>query len=204
MPEKLQLTPELILATYRKGYFPMASGPNGKIEFCAFEPRGVIPLDDRFKVRRSLLQAMKRDGIVVTFDQAFPIVIRECSRHNILPDDEVWLSEELIGLYETLHQRGIVHSVEVWNVHDNERELVGGLYGVHLGSAFCGESMFSLRPFASQIALVHLVKHLRERRFTLLDAQMPSDHLKQFGLLEVSHETYLRLLEESIRNPVEF
>jgi leucyl/phenylalanyl-tRNA---protein transferase len=188
------ITVELIVDVYRSGYFPMAEGRDGEIQFLCYEPRGIIPLDDRFTVRRSLAKFIHDCGLRVTFDHAFEAVIRSCARHDTLPDEQVWISEEMIELYSELHRRGIAHSVEVF---DGEM-LVGGLYGLVLGAAFCGESMFSNRQFASQVALVALVERLRRGGFTLLDAQMESEHLKQFGLYTVSHPEYLRLLTDAL------
>ena len=136
---------------------------------------------------------LNRRDFRIAVNEAFDEVIRACSRH----DDEhegVWLSDEMIALYSELHRRGFVHSVEVWR---GER-LVGGLYGVVIGGAFCGESMFSREPFASQIALVALVERLRERGFVLLDAQMMSEHLAQFGAYTIGHAAYLRLLSGAL------
>lgn len=185
----------------------MAEGQHGEIGFYAFEPRGVLPLDDRFIIRKSLRQILHRGEFEVRIDTAFSQVIRHCARYGKLPNQEIWLSEEMIGYYEELHAMGYAHSVEIWMrpraangelLNDQPRELVGGLYGLTLGSAFFGESMFSLQPNASQIALVYLVQHLIERGFTLLDTQMSSNHLKQFGLIEYTHEEYLHLLEAAL------
>jgi leucyl/phenylalanyl-tRNA---protein transferase len=184
-----------VLDAYARGYFPMASGKNGRIDFYYYEPRGVIPLDSRFTVRKSLRQIINRKQHVIKHDTAFDTVIRACARHN-LPRHEVWLSDEMIDLYNKLHRMGIAHSVEVWDI--NNEQLLGGLYGLTMGSAFLGESMFSNAPNASQIALVALVEHLRHNNFTLLDAQMSSDHLKQFGLLEISQFEYLKLLNPAL------
>ena len=192
-PESLfqTLTPELILDAYRQGYFPMAHGKHGPIHFFYYEPRGIIPLDERFSVRRSLRQIINKKTFEIKFDTAFEEVIRNCSRHGELPDTEIWLSEEMIEIYIELHKRGVAHSVEAWS----DGKLQGGLYGLPLGSAFCGESMFSKIPFASQAALVGLVDHLREKKFTLLDSQMESEHLQQFGMYSVSQKEYLVMLK---------
>jgi leucyl/phenylalanyl-tRNA--protein transferase len=187
-------TPEMVLSAYRQGYFPMARGRHGSIGYYHFEPRGIIPLDDRFTVRRSLRKIIEDHIFRISFDEAFEEVIRACARFDELPDSEVWISEEMIELYTELHRRGIVHSLEVWY---GDR-LAGGLYGLVIGSVFCGESMFSREQFASQVALVALVEHLREKQFTMLDAQMESDHLRQFGLYTIIHDEYLRLLRNSL------
>lgn len=194
------LTPEHILSAYMQGYFPMAEGKHGHVGFYFFEPRGIIPLDERFTVRKSLRQALKKNAFDITFDTAFEEVIRACARHDKENDEEVWLSEEMIPSYIELHHRGIAHSVEAW--HDGK--LVGGLYGLSLGKAFCGESMFSRVPYASQAALVGLVEHLRTKGFTLLDAQMATEHLEQFGLYSVSQAEYLTLFGEAQKESAEF
>ena len=190
-PERV--TPELVLAAYRQGLFPMADGRDGAIAWYGATRRALIPLDEGFRVRRSLRRTLNRGGFSIVVDGAFDEVIRACSRH----DDEsegVWLSDEMIALYTALHRRGFVHSVEVWR----DERLVGGLYGVAIGAAFCGESMFSREPFASQIALVALVERLRERGFLLLDAQMMTDHLAQFGAYTVGHVRYRQLLARAL------
>lgn len=189
------LTPELVLAAYRQGLFPMAEGRAGEIGWYGASRRALIPLDERFRVRRSLRRALNRGGVRIAVDTAFDEVIRACSRHTSEGDDGgVWLSEELIALYRELHRHGHVHSVEIWR----DDRLIGGLYGVVIGAAFCGESMFSREPFASQIALVALVERLRARGFLLLDAQMMSEHLAQFGAYTVTHTGYLYLLARAL------
>jgi leucyl/phenylalanyl-tRNA--protein transferase len=196
------MTIEDVLDAYARGYFPMASGKNGTIEFYYYEPRGVIPLDDRFTVRRSLRQIINRKQHIIKHDTAFHDVITSCARHN-LPRHEIWLSNEMIRIYDELHAMGIAHSVEVWS-NEQDPTLLGGLYGLTMGSAFLGESMFSNAPNASQIALVALVEHLRSKGFTLLDAQMSSEHLKQFGLLEISQFEYLKLLNSALSSSAKF
>ncbi len=191
------ISPELVVDAYRQGYFPMAHGKNGPIQFFYYEPRGILPLDDSFIVRRSLHQIIKKKKFEIRIDMAFEEVIRACARHKELPDQGIWLSEEMIAIYSELHKMGIAHSVEAWSNSENGATLQGGLYGLALGSAFCGESMFSYAPFASQVALVALVEHLRIQGFTLLDAQMESEHLHQFGMKTVSQEEYLELLHEA-------
>ena len=217
------LTPELILDAYRQGFFPMAHGKNGAIQFFYYEPRGILPLDERFTVRRSLRQVINKKTFEIKFDTAFEEVIRNCARHGELSDEEIWLSEEMIEIYIELHKMGIAHSVEAWEQVDSRLSIVdrqdnpsptidhrlpaidtqpsslqGGLYGLALGSAFCGESMFSYAPFASQAALVALVDHLREKNFTLLDSQMESEHLQQFGMYSVTQKEYMVMLKDAM------
>lgn len=189
------ITPEQVLAAYDHGMFPMARGRYGDIHWYISDPRAIVPLDDRFKVRRSLQKIAKKNPFRVAFDTDFPGVIRACARHTKVDSEEVWLSEEMIDLYTELYRRGVAHSVEIWNGND----LVGGLYGIAKKAAFFGESMFSRQPFSSQLALLSLVEHLRKQKFLLLDAQVMTPHLAQFGAIELSHEEYLKLLMVALR-----
>jgi leucyl/phenylalanyl-tRNA---protein transferase len=189
-----RITPEMVIAGYQQGYFPMAKGRFGGIEWYMAEPRTVIPLDERFHVRRSLRKTIKKSNYQIKLNTDFYSVIRACARHNEVENEEVWLSDEMISIYVELHYRGFAHSVEVW---DGEN-LVGGLYGVSLKAAFFGESMFSRAPSVSQIALVSLVQRLRERGYLLLDAQMRTPHIASFGAIELMHNEYLGLLAEAM------
>ncbi len=192
--EQEKVTPEQLISAYLAGFFPMAVGLDERIEWFMAEPRTILPLDDRFTVRRSLRKTMKRLDCQIRIDSDFESVIRACARHHEVPDREVWLSEEMIDLYMELHHRGFAHSVEVWTADG----LVGGLYGVAIRRVFFGESMFSRIPSASQIALVALVERLRQRGFTLLDVQMRTPHISFFGAIDLAHQQYLELLEEAI------
>ncbi len=195
------ITPEQVLAGYQQGYFPMARGLHGAIDWFVAEPRTVLPLDERFKVRRSLRKTIQKSTHLIRINAAFEEVIRACARHELLGEEEIWLSDEMIALYLELHRRGFAHSVEVWSA---EGALVGGLYGVAIKSAFFGESMFSRATSASQIALVALVDRLRARRYTLLDAQMRTQHIGYFGALDLTHNQYLALLAEAMRDDCSF
>ncbi|HWQ33211.1 MAG TPA: leucyl/phenylalanyl-tRNA--protein transferase [Blastocatellia bacterium] len=188
-----RITTRHVLAAYHQGMFPMADGKDGPINWYIASRRALIPLDERFQVRRSLQKIIRRGDFSITIDKAFEEVIRACARHDDKQADGVWLSDEMISLYIELHQEGHTHSVEVWR----EGRLIGGLYGVAVGAAFCGESMFSREPYGSQIALVALVERLRERQYQLLDAQIMSPHLRQFGAYDVSHTEYLDLLAQA-------
>ncbi|MGH9768377.1 MAG: leucyl/phenylalanyl-tRNA--protein transferase, partial [Blastocatellia bacterium] len=179
---------------YQQGYFPMAKGRFGHIDWFMAEPRTVIPLDDRFHVRRSLRKTIKKLDYQIRLNTDFRSVIRACARHDEVENEEVWLSEEMISIYLELHHRGFAHSVEVW---DGE-SMVGGLYGVSLRAAFFGESMFSRAPSASQIALVALVERLRDHGYLLLDAQMRTQHIAYFGALDLMHNEYLGMLAEAM------
>ena len=180
------ITPEQVLSAYSHGMFPMARGRFGEIHWYISEPRAIIPLNV-FKVRRSLRKAAQKNPYRIVFDTAFPTVIRACARHYEVEGDEVWLSDEMIDLYCELHRRGHAHSVEVWEGD----KLVGGLYGISMHAAFFGESMFSRVPFASQFALLALVERLCQHGFILLDAQVMTPHLAQFGAIELTHDEYM-------------
>lgn len=192
---RIPLVPSVdeVITAYLNGYYPMAQGKHGPVGFYYYEPRGVIPLDERFKIRKSLRKAIEHAEFEIRFDTEFEQVIRQCARHDQLPDSEIWISDEMIPLYVELHTLGIAHSVETWK----DGELAGGLYGLAFGSAFCGESMFSKVPYASQAALVALVEHLRKQGYTLLDAQMVTGHLEQFGMIAMSQEEYMELFSEA-------
>ena len=195
-----RIYPADVIAGYRAGYFPMSGGRKGRIDWFIAEPRTVLPLDERFRVRRSLRQSMKRLDYQIRINFDFPTVIRACARHGEVSDREVWLSDELIELYCELHRQGIAHSVEVWTADG----LVGGLYGIALQRAFFGESMFSRIPSASQIALVALVERLRLRGFNLLDVQTHTPHLGFFGAIDLTHLQSLELLHGAMNGESRF
>ncbi len=188
------LSPELVLRAYREGYFPMAESRHGEVHWYTSDPRAVIPLD-RFHVPRSLRQVLKRGEFAIAFDTAFPEVIRACAARA-----ETWISDEVIAVYTALHRRGDAHSVEAWR----GPALAGGLYGVAIGAAFFGESMFSRESNASKVALVALVRHLRDRGFRLLDSQFMNEHMRQFGAVEIPRAWYLRQLADATGVPATF
>ncbi|MFN0123919.1 MAG: leucyl/phenylalanyl-tRNA--protein transferase [Blastocatellia bacterium] len=188
---RTSLTPEQVLLGYEQGMFPMADGLDGDINWYVASQRALIPLDENFRVRRSLRQVIQRGGYRVAVNTAFPEVIRACARHRENGPEEIWLSEEMIALYCEIHRRGRAHSMEIWR----DDKLAGGLYGITLGGVFCGESMFSREPFGSQLALVALVERLRARGFKLLDAQILTPHLEQFGAYVIEHAKYLEMIE---------
>ncbi|MCE2926136.1 MAG: leucyl/phenylalanyl-tRNA--protein transferase [Rickettsiales bacterium] len=190
-----RLTPALLLAAYSQGYFPMAESRHGE-EICWYEPelRGVLPLDG-FHVPKSLAKFLKHASFHYSMNHAFRAVITACAER-----ESTWINDEIIELYCQLHEMGYAQSVEVWMPDPQARsqKLVGGLYGVCLGRAFFGESMFSRTSNASKAALVYLLGHLRENGYTLLDAQYVNDHLKQFGIIEISRDEYLKRLREAL------
>ena len=188
----------LLLRAYAQGIFPMANPHTGAIDYYSPDPRAVLPLDAAFHVPRSLARVARKGVFELRSDTAFERVIRACAepRHE---RPETRLNERLIAPYVELHRAGFAHSVEAWR----DGELVGGLYGVHLGGAFFGESMFS-RPEsggrdASKVCLVELVERLRAGGFRLLDTQFTTAHLKRFGCVEISRQQYLAKLARALR-----
>ena len=196
------LTPEMLLVAYANGYFPMAmSKDDPELYWFSPEERGVLPLET-FHVPHGLKKVLKEGRFRLTVDAAFEEVIRACG--TLTPERrETWINEEIVQLYVALFDMGFAHSVEVWL----EEKLVGGLYGVSLGGAFFGESMFSRVPEASKVALVTLVELLREAGYQLLDTQYVNDHLKQFGVEGWSKKRYRTKLEKALSaspNPSSF
>ncbi|WGF86959.1 leucyl/phenylalanyl-tRNA--protein transferase [Marinivivus vitaminiproducens] len=187
------LTPELALRAYQLGLFPMARDRDDPtIQWIEPRQRGILPLDG-FHVPRSLRKALRRAPFEVRVDTAFRAVIEACAEPG--PDRErTWINDELIELYVGLFEAGYGHSVECWA----DQRLVGGLYGVSLGGAFFGESMFSRVTDASKIALVHLVERLRVGSYVLLDIQFVNDHLRQFGAIEIPRSIYRARLAEAL------
>ncbi len=184
----------LLLQAYRLGVFPMAL-PDGEIGWFSPDPRTIIPLDD-FHVPHGLRRERRKAQLEIRIDSAFAEVMRACAER-----DETWINEEIRESYVQLHELGAAHSVEAWSA---ENELVGGLYGVSIGGAFFGESMFHRTTGASKIALWALVERLREREFTLLDTQWLTSHLAQFGAREIPRALYLHLLQAAVDLPRRF
>jgi leucyl/phenylalanyl-tRNA--protein transferase len=180
----------LLLEAYRRGAFPMGIA-GGSIEWYSPDPRGILPLE-QFHVPRRLSRVLRLAGFEVRFDTAFRDVIRACASRQ--DDDGTWITPVICDTYVELHARGHAHSVEAWR----DGRLAGGLYGVSLGGAFFGESMFHRETDASKVALVGLVDRLRARGFTLLDVQWVTPHLEQFGATEISRRRYLRLLADAL------
>ncbi len=183
---------ETLLSAYAQGAFPMTDA-DGKTRWYTADPRGIVPLDSRFRVHRSLRQTMRRGIYQVRINQNFNATIRACMAER---DEGTWISDDLVDAYTLLHKNGFAHSVETYAADDGT--LVGGLYGVALGGAFFGESMFHRRTDASKVALVALVNRLRERDFVLLDAQAKTPHLARFGCEEMASHDYLRHLRAAI------
>lgn len=191
-----KLTTEMLLNAYCNGAFPMAVNTRGDIRWFAPDPRGIIPLDDRFHIPHGLKRTLKKQPYTITVDQDFELVMRHCSTAH----GETWISTEIIRAYCELHTLGFAHSVEA----RRNGELVGGLYGVHLRGAFFGESMFHHATDASKCALVALVERLRAGGFTLLDTQWTTPHLEQFGAHEIPQADYNRQLQEALQRDCSF
>ncbi|OWV91426.1 leucyl/phenylalanyl-tRNA--protein transferase [Rhizobium sp. R635] len=190
------ITPEILLRAYSIGLFPMAeSADDPEIFWVEPELRGVLPLD-HFHVSKSLAKTVRRQPFEIRFDHDFDAVIAACAEETS-GRPSTWINSTIRSLYSTLFDMGHAHTVEAW---DGD-ELVGGLYGVSLGSAFFGESMFSRRTDASKICLVHLVGRLRERGFTLLDTQFTTEHLKTFGAIDVPKADYAVMLAAAAESP---
>ena len=194
-----QPSAELLIAAYARGIFPMADPHTREIEWFSPDPRGIFPLDD-FHVPRRLARTVRAGRFEIRTNTAFETVMQECAALRARRP-QTWIDERLIAAYVDLHRRGAAHSLEAWR----DGALVGGLYGVHLGGAFFGESMFS-RPErggtdASKVCLVHLVTLLRRQGFSLLDTQLSNPHLEQFNCLEIPRADYLVLLQRALRRP---
>ncbi len=187
------LTPELVLSAYSIGLFPMANDRDDPtIHWIDPLHRGVLPLD-RFHVPRSLRKTIRRGRFELSVNRDFPAVIAACAEAT--PDrPRTWLNDDIISLYVDLHRRGHAHSIEAWE----DGRLVGGLYGLALGGAFCGESMFSRATDASKVALVELVARLRIGGYVLLDTQFVNDHLTQFGIEEITRSAYKARLKKAL------
>jgi leucyl/phenylalanyl-tRNA--protein transferase len=198
-PGETTVTPELVLRAYRAGLFPMAERRDAeRLYWLDPDKRGIQPLDD-FHLPRRLARTVLSDSFEVRCDSAFAAVLEGCAAPT---DDrpETWINADIERLFTTLHGMGHAHSVECWQ----GGVLVGGLYGVALGGAFFGESMFSRVRDASKVALVHLVVRLRLGGFALLDTQFVTDHLARFGAVEVPRLEYRRLLAEAVELPAVF
>ena len=189
------LTPELLLHGYAIGIFPMAEHRDDpEIFWVDPRQRGVFPLDG-FHISRSLARAMRRTDFKITVNTAFADVVTGCADRA-----DTWINDQIFDLYQQLHHNGAAHSLEVWDGPD----LVGGVYGVTLGAAFFGESMFSRRTNASKIALSCLIDRLTRGGFTLFDTQFLTPHLASLGAVEISRATYQTRLDEALKGRASF
>jgi leucyl/phenylalanyl-tRNA--protein transferase len=186
------VTPEILLHAYAQGIFPMAERRDDpELYWVSPERRGIIPLDS-FHIRKRLARTVRSDRFRVTADTAFADVLLGCAE-GVTGRPNTWINAEIMRLYTALHDAGRAHSIECWD----DQRLVGGLYGVSLGGAFFGESMFSRERDASKVALVHLIGRLTAGRFQLLDAQF----MTQFGAIEITRLAYLARLREALAHP---
>ena len=199
MSDEIVLTPTLLLRAYSVGIFPMAqSASDDRLAWFDPDPRGILPLD-RFHIPRRLARTVRAERYQVTADADFAAVIDGCAADTVTRPS-TWINGQIRALCLELHRMGRAHSIEVWD----GAQLVGGLYGVSLGGAFFGESMFSRARDASKVALVHLVARLRQGGFTLLDTQFATEHLAQFGATEIPRAAYRALLAAALRRNGDF
>ena len=192
-------TTDDLIDCYRRGVFPMADARDDeRVYLIDPKRRGVIPLD-RFHLPRRLARTVRAETFEVRLDAAFPEVVAQCAAAR--PGRrETWINGPIQAMYEELFVRGLAHSIEAWR----DGRLVGGLYGVTLGGAFFGESMFSLERDASKVALAHLVARLKLGGFALLDAQFMTEHLAQFGAEEIGRLDYRERLARALATPADF
>lgn len=188
----IHLSPSLLLQAYMSGSFPMADpDEDHQIYWHTPKMRGIIPLDETFHVPKNVARKYKRNDFDVYVNRNFETVIRQCQQLRI---EDTWISEDIVDAYVSLHEQGYAHSFEAYQ----DGRLVGGLYGVSIGKAFFGESMFHLVTDASKICLVYLVEFLREHEFQLLDTQYLNPHIAQFGAYEIPHKDFLKLLNKAL------
>jgi leucyl/phenylalanyl-tRNA--protein transferase len=189
----VRLTPDILLAAYAAGVFPMAeSADDSELFWVDPRRRGILPLD-RFHVPHRLRRVVRQGSVEIRVDTAFEEVIRGCAEATEKRPN-TWINDEIVRLYAALFARGAAHCVESWQ----DGMLVGGLYGVSLGAVFFGESMFSRTSDASKVALVHLVARLRVGGYRLLDTQFLTPHLARFGGIEITRARYHRLLADAL------
>jgi leucyl/phenylalanyl-tRNA---protein transferase len=192
-----KLTADDLIYGYMNGIFPMADA-DGTLYWYSPDPRAVIPIDT-YKPSRSLRPILNKKIFEIRINADFEQVMHQCARPRSLTDS-TWISDEIIEAYTTLHQMGLAHSVETYR----DDRLVGGLYGVALGAAFFGESMFHLEDNASKVAFHYLMVTLRSQKFELLDTQFINDNVRRFGAVEVSKNQYLRQLKTALRRKARF
>jgi leucyl/phenylalanyl-tRNA--protein transferase len=191
------LTAEALIYAYTSGVFPMAEA-DGTIYWYRPDPRAIIPIDT-YKPAKSLKPILNRGQFEVRINTQFENVMRACAAPRAY-EQETWISEEIIQAYVELHEMGFAHSVEVYEQED----LVGGLYGVHIGSVFFGESMFMKVSNASKVAFHYLIEILRANDFNLLDTQFMNDNVQRYGAIEIKRTAYEKLLSKSLMKASEF
>ena len=182
------LKPERVMLAYRKGIFPWFESDDFLLWWSP-DPRMVL-FPDRLKVSKSMRTVLRKKQFEVTFNKAFDQVVEACAKVKRFGQNGTWITPGLMEVYSTLHTQGHAHSVEVWE----EGSLVGGLYGIDLGTVFCGESMFSKSSNASKVALIFLVKELKKNKYELIDCQVPTQHLASMGAEPISRTEFLTFL----------
>ena len=187
MSTEIPLTPEVLVSAYAHGIFPM--DVDGQVEWFSPDPRAILPLDG-FHASKNLARCYRSGRFEIQINTRFEQVMLACGDR----EEGTWISDEILEAYVRLHELGLAHSVETWQ----DGELAGGLYGVALGGAFFGESMFHRRTDASKVALMALVERMRNRGFTLLDVQFTTPHLTQFGIVEIPRKEYLDRLAAAL------
>jgi leucyl/phenylalanyl-tRNA--protein transferase len=193
------LTPELLLRAYAMGVFPMAKArTDRRVYWVDPDERGILPLEE-FHIPRSLKKVLRRVPFDIRIDSAFTAVLEGCAESKA-GRENTWINDEILTQFVELHRLGLAHSVETWR----DGYLVGGLYGLALGAAFFGESMFSRQTDASKVALTDLVARLRLGGYVLLDTQFITDHLARFGATEISRDDYLAMLSAAVSMPARF
>jgi leucyl/phenylalanyl-tRNA--protein transferase len=199
MSDSVPLDPRTLMSAYAKGLFPMANR-TGRIQWYTADPRGIIPLES-FHIPGTLRSLVRKSpaegGFEIRINHNFEATMRGCQDQRT---GGTWINDPLIAAYIRLHHLGLAHSIEAWK----DGQLAGGLYGVSLGGAFFGESMFHRIRDASKVALVHLVNRLRERGFELLDTQANTPHLRRFGCIDVSTQEYMRRLRSAVKKDCDF
>ena len=186
--EHQALSSSLILFAYQTGWFPMANDEDGDIYWHSPERRAIIPIEIEY-LKSSLIKSYNKSAEEYTINHNFEYVIEQCANRQ-----STWISNEIKLAYTELHQQGYAHSIEVWK----DGIIIGGLYGVAIGSAFFGESMFSHQSNASKHAFVHLYQHLLKQGFTLLDSQYINDHTQSLGAITISRKVYLEMLSKAV------
>ena len=202
---KIDLTPEILITAYAQGVFPMAdSGDSDEVHWVLPERRGQLSIADMHvprRLKKNVRQMKLPDGLYeIKINHDFKAVVEACAQISDMRD-ETWINQDIIDVYCELHEAGLAHSVECWQ---KDGGLVGGLYGISIGGAFFGESMFSRQRDASKVALVHLVARLYHAGFEILDTQFTNAHLEQFGVYEVAHKKYMERLTPALEKPCVF
>ena len=178
-----------LLLAYRNGIFPWFDSEEPILWWSP--PKRMVVYPDTYKVSKSMRNILNRNCFKVTMNTNFKSVILHCQNIKRKGQDGTWITDEIIKSYSKLHESGIAKSIEVWQ----NNKLVGGLYGIDLGTVFCGESMFSIVPNASKVAFVSLIKYLKENNYKLLDCQIHNDHLEKLGAFEISRNEFMDILK---------